>query len=95
MLTLLQWSPVGGENGTIIVSCGSLTPVFTNQDLGAEGSWKTVPVPEGVSYTRHLRVFKENPNHLFIMGAGHLPPSTTNKVTVSLIDLARSLKAAS
>jgi hypothetical protein len=29
------------------------------------------------------------------MGAGHLPPSTTNKVTVSVIDLEQSLKEAS
>ncbi|KUJ14632.1 glycoside hydrolase family 93 protein [Mollisia scopiformis] len=89
----ITWSPIGGVNGTIIVSCGSLMPVFTNQDLGAEGSWKTVPTPEGVSYTRHLRVL-QNPDHLLIMGAGHLPPSTTNKVTVSVIDLAKSLEAA-
>jgi hypothetical protein len=90
----ITWSPVGGVNGTIIVSCGTLTQVFTNQALGAEGSWKTVPTPEGVSYTRHLRVL-DNPDHLLIMGAGHLPPSTTNTVTVSVIDLAKNLKAAS
>jgi hypothetical protein len=29
------------------------------------------------------------------MGGGHLPPSTTNKITVSVIDLEQGLKKAS
>lgn len=44
--------------------------------------------------TRHLRVFKKNPNHLLIAGAGVLPPSTTNTVTVSVIDITASLLSA-
>ncbi|KAG4435913.1 hypothetical protein IFR05_008607 [Cadophora sp. M221] len=88
------WSPVGGVNGTIIVSCGTASQVFINQALGDVNAWRTVPTPEGVSYTRHLRVLS-NPNHLLIMGGGVLPPSTTNKVTVSVIDLKESLKQAS
>jgi len=90
----ITWSPVGGVNGTIVVSSGTYSQVFTNQALGDVNAWKTVPTPEGISYTRHLRVLC-NPDHLLIMGAGHLPPSTTNKVTVSVIDLEQSLKEAS
>ena len=87
----ITWSPVGGPNGTIIVSCGTLSQIFTNQELGAVDAWKMANTPEGVSYTRHLRVFKFIPDHLLIMGAGHLPPATTNKVTVSVIDLEKAL----
>jgi len=90
----ITWSPVGGDNGTIVVSSGSYSQVFTNQALGDEKAWKTVPTPEGVSYTRHLRVLS-NPDHLLIMGGGHLPPSTTNKITVSVIGLEQSLKKSS
>lgn len=90
----MVWTPVGGKNGTIIVSSGTNTQVFINQALGAENAWKTVPTPEGVSYTRHLRVLSD-PNHLLIMGAGKLPPSTTNRVTVSVIDIKESLKKSS
>lgn len=90
----ITWSPVGGVNGTIVVSSGTYSQVFTNQALGDVSAWTTVPTPEGISYTRHLRVLC-NPDHLLIMGAGHLPPSTTNKVTASVIDLERSLKKAS
>jgi len=91
----ITWSPVGGPNGTIAVSCGSLSPIFVNRELGATDAWKTVATPEGVSYSRSLRVFKENPDHLLIMGAGALPPSTDNIVTVSVIDLEAGLKAES
>ena len=90
----ITWSPIGGDNGTIVVSSGSNSQVFTNQALGDEKAWKAVATPEGVSYTRHLRVLN-NPNHLLIMGGGHLPPSTTNKITVSVIDLKQGLKKAS
>jgi hypothetical protein len=90
----VTWSPVGGDNGTIVVSSGSNSQVFTNQALGDEKAWKTVATPERVSYTRHLRVLN-NPNHLLIMGGGHLPPSTTNKITVSVIDLKQGLMKAS
>jgi len=91
----ITWSPVGGVNGTIIVSSGSLSQVFINQALGDVNSWKAVATPEGVSYTRHLRVMSTNTNHLLIMGAGVLPPSTTNSVTVSVIDIKKSLLSAS
>ncbi|RFU26202.1 hypothetical protein B7463_g10136, partial [Scytalidium lignicola] len=89
----VTWSPIGGPHGTILVNCGTLSQVFINQELGAEGAWKQFPTPEGVSYSRHLRVLS-NLDHLLIMGAGHLPPSTTNEVTVSVIDLKTSLKEA-
>ena len=91
----ITWSPVGGINGTIIVSSGSYSQVFVNQALGHVNSWKAVPTPEGISYTRHLRVFRENPDHVLIIGAGLLPPSTTNQVTASVIDLQWSLLSAS
>jgi len=90
----ITWTPVGGKDGTIIVSCGTATQVFVNQKLGDVNSWKTVPTPEGVSYTRSLRVLKDS-NHLLIMGGGYLPPALNNKVTVSVIDVIQSLKSSS
>jgi hypothetical protein len=87
----ITWSPIGGPNGTIIVSSGTYSQIFVNQELGAIDAWKAVPTPEGVSYSRSLRVFKFLPDHLLLIGAGHLPPATANTVTVSVIDLAQSL----
>jgi len=80
------WSSAGGSNGTIIVGTGTQGEVFLNNGLG-EGSWRKVGTPEGVSYTRHLRVLQDG--RLLIMGAGKLPPSTTNKVTVTVMDVPR------
>ncbi|KAF2876004.1 glycoside hydrolase family 93 protein [Massariosphaeria phaeospora] len=81
------WSSVGGANGTIIVSAHSGGQIYVNTGLG-EGPWRKINTPEGNSYTRHLRVLSD-PTKLLIMGAGQLPPSTTNKVTVTVMDIAK------
>lgn len=81
------WSSVGGKNGTIIVSSGCCSDVYINRALGAEGAWTRLSTPEGVSYTRSLKVFEEDPSYLLIAGGGALPPSTTNKITVSVMKL--------
>ena len=84
----ITWTSAGGENGTIVVSCGTLTQVFVNTKLGEQDAWTAVDTPEGVSYTRNLRVFQEDPSLLLIAGAGHLPPAgSDNSVTVSVVDI--------
>ncbi|KAF2276586.1 glycoside hydrolase family 93 protein [Westerdykella ornata] len=83
----IVWSSVGGKNGTLIVSCGTTGEIFVNKGLG-EGAWRKVSTPEGTSYTRHLRVLKDE-TKLLIMGGGKLPPSTTNKVTVTVMDISK------
>ncbi|KAF2822516.1 glycoside hydrolase family 93 protein [Ophiobolus disseminans] len=81
------WSPVGGKNGTIIVSAHSSGDIYINKGLG-EGPWVKVATPEKSHYTRHLRVLKDS-NKLLIMGGGQLPPSTTNKVQVTVMDISK------
>ncbi|KAI1102037.1 glycoside hydrolase family 93 protein [Jackrogersella minutella] len=81
------WSSVGGVNGTIIVSSGCCSQIYINKALGAEGAWETVSTPEAASYTRSLHVFQEAQGSLLIAGGGRLPPSTTNKVTISVMDI--------
>ena len=88
----ITWSPIGGKNGTIVVSSGSLTTLFVNQALGDVNSWKQISSPASVSYTRHLRVLKEDPNLLLIAGGGFLPPATNNSVQVSVMDLGKALR---
>ena len=87
----VTWTPVGGENGTIVVSCGSLTQVFVNKQLGDQGAWEAVETPAGVSYTRHLRILQEDPNLLLIAGGGILPPATNNSVQVSVMDIGEAV----
>ena len=85
------WSAEGGPNGTIIVTDGTHQQIFTNRALGDQKQWESHNVEESIAYTRHLRVLERNPNRLLIMGAGKLPPSTTNKVSMSIVDLRKTL----
>jgi len=80
------WTPVGGKNGTIVVTCGTLTQIFLNRDLGAVGStWTKVETPESASYTRSLRVL-DDPSKILIAGGGVLS-GTNNSVTASVVDI--------
>jgi hypothetical protein len=79
------WSSVGGANGTIIASGHSNSEVFVNTQLG-QGAWVKVATPETTHYTRHLRVLSDE-TKLLIMGGGQLPPSSTNKVQLSVMDI--------
>lgn len=85
----VTWSAAGGGgvNGTIIVSSGGASSVFTNEALGDPAEWYERATPAPTSYTRHLRVFAEAQDRLLIMGGGQLPPSTTNNVSYSIVDL--------
>ena len=83
------WSPVGGKNGTIIVSASSNTEVFINKGLG-EGPWIKVATPAAKAYTRSLRVLNNDPSKLAIFGGGLLPPTTTkNVVELTVVDISK------
>ncbi|KAE8361171.1 hypothetical protein BDV27DRAFT_31353 [Aspergillus caelatus] len=83
------WTPFGGDNGTLVVSCGNLGSVFVNQALG-EGEWTEISTPESASYTRSLRILQEKENYLLLNGGGVLQ-GESNKVTVSVMDLEAAL----
>ncbi|KAL2107028.1 hypothetical protein VUR80DRAFT_5803 [Thermomyces stellatus] len=80
------WTPWGSENGTIILSA-SQGQVWANKALGDPDAWTVHETPQPGAYTRNLRVFEERPDLLLIMGAGVLPPSDTNEVSLSVVDL--------
>ncbi|OLN89353.1 hypothetical protein CCHL11_08982 [Colletotrichum chlorophyti] len=80
------WSPVGGENGTIILSGGSQSNIFVNKKLGDASAWVEYAVPQPNAYSRSLEVLGDG-SKLAIIGAGRLPPSSTNQVSISVVDL--------
>lgn len=82
------WSPVGGKNGTIIVSCGTRSQIYINKNLG-EGAWTEIATPERDSYTRYLGIMNNDQSKLVIMGGGRLPPqgANVNSITVSIMDI--------
>jgi hypothetical protein len=84
------WSPLGGLNGSIIVSTGTHSEVFVNQALGDVGAWQKLETEERVSYSRSLRLDYEG-RRLLIAGGGLLPPSENNSVTIGSIDLGEAL----
>lgn len=91
----VTWTPYsttsGNKNGTILVSANSQSQIFSNSALGDESKWEMHSVAQPAAYTRTLRVLQNDPSRLLIMGAGHLPPSTTNAVSLSIVDLGKVL----
>jgi len=82
----IVWSPVGGRNGTIVVSSGCCSPVYTNKKLGDVNSWYSLETDARVSYSRSLRVLPD-PTKLLITGAGLLPPSNNTYVSADVIEI--------
>ncbi|KAK4498371.1 hypothetical protein PRZ48_011029 [Zasmidium cellare] len=77
------WVPSGGENGTIVVSCGTEGDVWVSGDLAE--TWERVATPEKTSYTRSLLV-EGGGGTVLIVGAGVLN-GEENNVTASTIDV--------
>ncbi|KAI8633304.1 glycoside hydrolase family 93 protein [Xylariaceae sp. FL1651] len=62
------WSPIGGPNGTIVVSDADHPQVWTNRAGGALDAWEEHATPAGAVYSRAIQIFKKYPNHLMIYG---------------------------
>lgn len=74
------WTPAGGENGTIVVSCGGAEELWISKDLAE--TWERVDTVEKTSYTRSLLVEQQDPSAILIVGAGVLN-GEDNNVTAS------------
>lgn len=91
------WSPLGGPNGTIVVSDADRKQVYTNRHGGAVDKWEEHMTPAGAVYSRAIQIFKKRPDHLMIYGGEvfddfgkglHTPFSAT------VLDLRKVLKDA-
>jgi len=84
------WSPVGGPNGTIIVTEGRHSEIFINRFGGAVDKWETRPVAEPQAYARAVHVLRNRPDHLLVIGASldktSLPLSVTSVNLTALLD---------
>jgi hypothetical protein len=90
------WSPLGGPNGTIVVSDADRSQVYTNQFGGDVDKWEEHATPAGAVYSRAIQIFKNRPNKLMIYGGetydglragNHIPFSAT---VVSLMDVLKA-----
>ncbi|KAK8131172.1 BNR Asp-box repeat domain protein [Apiospora sp. TS-2023a] len=76
------------NNDTIVLSAGSGSQIFVNRKLGDPSAWVEYATPQPGAYSRGLALLgPSDPDALLLIGAGGLPPSTTNRVSVSVIDL--------
>jgi hypothetical protein len=84
------WSPVGGPNGTIVVSDADNSPVYTNRVGGDVDNWEIHATPAGATYSRAIHVLSGRPDSLMIFGgetfddmrAGLLTPFTATVVSL-------------
>ncbi|KAK1753117.1 Sialidase [Echria macrotheca] len=85
------WSPVGGPNGTIVVSDADNPQVYTNRFGGAIDKWERNETPAGATYSRAIHIMGSQPDHLMIFGgetydnmrAGLLTPFTATVVSLT------------
>jgi len=62
------WSPLGGPNGTIVVSDADRSQVWTNRAGGDVDAWEEHATPAGAVYSRAIQILKKHPDHLLIYG---------------------------
>ena len=87
------WSPVGGPNGTIIVSDADRPQVYTNRFGGDVDRWEEHGTPAGAVYSRAIQISGRRPNHLTIyggetfddMGAGKRTPFSSTVVSLEKV----------
>jgi len=83
----VTWSPVGGPDGTIIVTDGAVSGVFTNRFNGDVNKWEYHPTPEPVGYGRALNVLPTHPDHLMIFTGGPYNNPGRTPFTVSVVNI--------
>ena len=86
------WSPMGGPNGTIVVSDADHSSVFTNRANAEPDAWEEHATPQPASYSRSLHVFEHHPDHLFILGAAAFGQSENRPLSASVVSLEETLR---
>jgi hypothetical protein len=86
------WSPVGGVNGTIIVSDNDHSDVFTNSFGGMPDRWEAHQTPQMNAYSRALLVPKNRTDHLMILGAARYSRAVHRPISASVVSIAELLK---
>lgn len=80
------WTPVGGPNGTIIVSDADYDDLYTNTAGGDPARWVRNGSPQPAAYSRALAVFKDRPDRLAIIGGDTFDP-TNPDLTLSVVSV--------
>ncbi|KAH6085668.1 hypothetical protein HBI67_003430 [Parastagonospora nodorum] len=89
------WSPIGGPNGTIIVSDADRPQVYTNRWGGAEDKWEEHGTPAGSVYSRAIQIFEKYPNKLMIYGGetyDNLRSALHTPLSATVVSLEQTLR---
>ena len=85
------WSPVGGPNGTIVVSDADNSQVYTNRFGGDIDKWESHKTPQPEAYSRALHIFRQYPDHLMILGGATFDSGGSPDLTLSVVSLTEIL----
>jgi len=89
------WSPVGGPNGTIVVSDADNPQVYTNQFGGDVDKWEEHATPAGAVYSRAIHIVGGHPDSLMIFGGetfDDMRSGLLTPFTATVISLEETLK---
>ncbi len=84
------WSPIGGVNGTLVVSDADHSGVFTNTALGSESEWRYRVTDGRSAYSRALAIWRGQPHKLAIISGAGFNDAATNlsrPLSISVTDL--------
>jgi hypothetical protein len=70
-----------------VLSAGSGSQIYVNRALGDPAAWVEHATPQPGAYSRGLALLSGDNAGLVLIGAGQLPPSLTNQVSVSVLDM--------
>ncbi|GAB1317103.1 hypothetical protein MFIFM68171_07313 [Madurella fahalii] len=86
------WSPVGGPNGTIVVSDADHSEVYTNRRGGDPDAWEIHPTGQPPAYSRALHVFEKHPDKLAVIGGATFDDGGPDSLSLSVLSLTKLLE---
>ncbi|ORY10113.1 BNR/Asp-box repeat domain protein [Clohesyomyces aquaticus] len=89
----VTWTPIGGVNGTIVVSDSTTNSIYVNRALGV-GTWTEVKTVAGRAYSREVRIPNNDDTKVRIAGGAVYGQNDPSQVTVTIIDLAKAIGVA-
>ncbi|KAF9729930.1 BNR/Asp-box repeat protein [Paraphaeosphaeria minitans] len=88
----VTWAPLGGANGTIVLSDSKSNSVFVNQYLG-EGEWWELNTTAGRAFGREVTVPPNDQTKLRFAGGAEWAGSSTSQILITVMDLQKALGA--
>jgi hypothetical protein len=81
------WSPVGGPNGTIIVSDADYSEVYTNRRGGDRDAWERRYSGHPAAYSRALHIFEKHPDRLAVIGGATFDAGGPDIISLSVVSV--------